>query len=185
MKLLNFEIKVRNNLLLQKMRERGWSNAELSRQSNVPQTTIGLLLNLKFDPLNKKGAWRQPVLKICDALQCVPDDVFPEAMPVWLKNTVEITSNEMIGLESESTPEDDYEKNELSEAIAKMLKTLSPREERVMRMIWLDGMSKVEVAEVFDVGAERIRQIEQRSFRKLRHPCRTKKITDWVDENEI
>ena len=65
------------------------------------------------------------------------------------------------------------------------LKTLTPREEKVLRLRFglEDGRPRTleEVGKEFNVTRERIRQIEAKALRKLRHPSRSKKLRDFLD----
>ena len=73
----------------------------------------------------------------------------------------------------------------LKEKIGEVLSTLTEREEKVIRLRFglEDGRSRTleEVGEQFDVTRERIRQIEAKALRKLRHPSRSKKVKDFLD----
>lgn len=73
----------------------------------------------------------------------------------------------------------------LKEQLADVLKTLTPREEKVLALRFglEDGNPKTleEVGRVFNVTRERIRQIEAKALRKLRHPSRSKKLKDFLD----
>ena len=73
----------------------------------------------------------------------------------------------------------------LKEQLAEVLKTLTPREEKVLRLRFglEDGRSRTleEVGKEFNVTRERIRQIEAKALRKLRHPSRSKKLKDFLD----
>ena len=68
----------------------------------------------------------------------------------------------------------------LKESTERVLKTLSPREEKVLRMRFGldDGAERTleEVGHSFDVTRERIRQIESKALRKLRHPSRSRRL---------
>ena len=68
---------------------------------------------------------------------------------------------------------------------AEMLDTLTPREEKVLRLRFGldDGRQRTleEVGKEFNVTRERIRQIEAKALRKLRHPSRSKKLKDFLD----
>jgi len=74
----------------------------------------------------------------------------------------------------------------LKEQLLDVLSTLTVREEKVLRMRFGldDGKSKTleEVGKRFDVTRERIRQIEAKALRKLRHPSRSKKLKDFLEE---
>lgn len=73
----------------------------------------------------------------------------------------------------------------LKEQLSEVLDTLTPREEKVLRLRFglEDGRSRTleEVGKEFDVTRERIRQIEAKALRKLRHPSRSKKLKDFLD----
>ncbi len=73
----------------------------------------------------------------------------------------------------------------LSEQTRKVLATLTPREEKVLKMRFgIDEKADhtlEEVGQNFDVTRERIRQIEAKALRKLRHPSRSKKLRSFVD----
>ena len=76
-------------------------------------------------------------------------------------------------------------KSNLSEATTKILSTLTPREERVLRMRFGVGMNTdhtlEEVGLQFSVTRERIRQIEAKALRKLKHPSRSKQLKSFLE----
>ncbi len=73
----------------------------------------------------------------------------------------------------------------LKEQLSEVLHSLTPREEKVLRLRFglEDGRSRTleEVGKEFNVTRERIRQIEAKALRKLRHPSRSKKLRDFLD----
>ncbi|MCL2813641.1 MAG: RNA polymerase sigma factor RpoD [Oscillospiraceae bacterium] len=73
----------------------------------------------------------------------------------------------------------------LREQLGEVLRTLSPREEHVLKLRFglEDGRSRTleEVGKVFNITRERIRQIEAKALRKLRHPSRSKRLRDYLD----
>jgi len=82
-------------------------------------------------------------------------------------------------------PQDSASYTLLKEEIAEVLHTLTPREEAVLRLRFGldDGHTRTleEVGEVFQITRERIRQIEAKALRKLRHPSRSKRLKDFLD----
>jgi RNA polymerase primary sigma factor len=75
---------------------------------------------------------------------------------------------------------------DLADQTRKVLATLTPREEKVLRMRFGIGEKKdhtlEEVGQDFEVTRERIRQIEAKALSKLRHPSRSKKLNAFVEE---
>ena len=75
----------------------------------------------------------------------------------------------------------------LRQTTTKILSSLTPREERVLRMRFGIGMNSdhtlEEVGQQFSVTRERIRQIEAKALRKLKHPTRAKLLKSFLDKN--
>ena len=73
----------------------------------------------------------------------------------------------------------------MKEQLLDVLDTLTPREEKVLRLRFgiEDGRTRTleEVGTEFNVTRERIRQIEAKALRKLRHPSRSKKLRDFLN----
>ena len=82
------------------------------------------------------------------------------------------------------TPEDEVSKNLLREDLEHVLDTLGPRERDVLRLRYGldDGRMKTleEIGQIFDVTRERIRQIEAKALRKLRHPNRNSILKEYI-----
>ncbi len=87
--------------------------------------------------------------------------------------------------EEAPVPADAASQTLLKEQLAEVLRTLTPREEKVLRLRFglEDGRPRTleEVGKEFAVTRERIRQIEAKALRKLRHPSRSKKLRDFLD----
>jgi RNA polymerase primary sigma factor len=83
------------------------------------------------------------------------------------------------------TPSDSVSSTMLKETLLGVLNTLTPREEKVLRLRYGvdDGRPRTleEVGKEFNVTRERIRQIEAKALRKLRHPSRSKHLKDFLD----
>jgi len=92
---------------------------------------------------------------------------------------------DFIADESQLSPYDATSKQMLKENVEEVLAALSPREHKVLRLRFgLDGQRPLTLEEVgreFAVTRERIRQIEAKAIRKLKHPSRRKKLQDYLE----
>ena len=83
-------------------------------------------------------------------------------------------------------PLDGASKQLLKDEIQEVLSTLTPREQRVLRLRFglEDGRSRTleEVGLEFKVTRERVRQIEAKALRKLRHPSRSRRLRGYLEE---
>ena len=74
----------------------------------------------------------------------------------------------------------------MTKELKNTLATLTPREEKVLRLRYGldDGKARTleEVGKAFNVTRERIRQIESKALRKLRHPTRSKRLKDFIED---
>ncbi|MBO4594123.1 MAG: sigma-70 family RNA polymerase sigma factor, partial [Clostridia bacterium] len=87
--------------------------------------------------------------------------------------------------EGSASPQEKVSGNMLREQILEVLDSLTPREQKVLRLRYGldDGRPRTleEVGREFNVTRERIRQIEAKALRKLRHPSRSKRLKDFLD----
>ena len=93
---------------------------------------------------------------------------------------------DFIESDSDYSPAENVVSNDLKERVREVLKTLAPREEKVLKMRFgIDVASEHTLEEVgkdFSVTRERIRQIEVKALRKLRHPSRSTKLKTFFDK---
>ena len=180
------QIKIKNAPLMELMKLCGYANAaELSRASGVPQSMIGQYLNLSQVPWSKvRNSWKKSVLDLAKCLQVIPENMFPaqhinKCLP---KNSIEATVdlNDLKALYS-GTLEPSIEDRLLEEcninAVANALDKLTDREAKILKMrhgIDCDQAYTLhQIADKFSVTPVRIRQIEDKAIRKLRHPSRS------------
>jgi len=110
--------------------------------------------------------------------------------PVSLETPVgegeDASIKDFIESEHDVSPAESVASNDLKERVREVLKSLTPREEKVLKMRFgIDVASEHTLEEVgkdFSVTRERIRQIEVKALRKLRHPSRTKKLQSFFEK---
>ncbi|AEH51992.1 RNA polymerase sigma factor RpoD [Pseudothermotoga thermarum] len=130
----------------------------------------------------------KPVEKIEEIMQAAKEIISLEA-PVG--EDEDSTVGDFIADESIPSPKKEAMRMLMREELEKVLRTLNPREAMVLKMRYglLDGKAKTleEVGQYFNVTRERIRQIEVKALRKLRHPSRSKylkAIISLLDQGE-
>lgn len=124
-------------------------------------------------------------------LQMVPDERIEELLELYADENQEyypkdITVGEMLSNLSTETVASDKDAyfSMFQTEIRNALSTLTPREEKVLMLRYgFDGWERTleEVGQIYNVTRERIRQIEAKALRKLRHPSRSKKIRDYYE----
>ena len=121
-----------------------------------------------------------PIEKIIEANRTAADTLSLD-MPVGDEEDTTIGS--FVEDDNTPSPADATSNTLLAEALTEILSTLTDREADVLRMRFgmFDGRTHTleEVGQIFGVTRERIRQIENKAIRKLRHPSRAKKIKDF------
>ena len=143
-----------------------------------------LLQELGHDPSAEEIAAEMdmPVEKVRDILKIAQEPVSLET-PIGEEEDSHL--GDFIPDEGASEPSEAASFTLLKEQLMDVLSTLTPREEKVLKLRFgiEDGRSRTleEVGKEFNVTRERIRQIEAKALRKLRHPSRSKKLKDFLN----
>ena len=173
------------------------SIADQARTIRIPVhmiETINKLVRTSRQMLSEMG--REPVPEELAKRLSMPLDKIRKVMkiakePVSLEAPVgdedDSSLGDFIADESALQPLDMAIHTNLKETCTKILSSLTPREERVLRMRFGIGMNTdhtlEEVGKQFNVTRERIRQIEAKALRKLKHPSRSKKLRSFLDHS--
>ena len=143
-----------------------------------------LLQELGHDPSAEEIAevMDMPVEKVRDILKIAQEPVSLET-PIGEEEDSHL--GDFIPDEDASEPSEAASFSLLREQLEEVLDTLAPREKKVLELRFgiLDGRTRTleEVGKEFNVTRERIRQIEAKALRKLRHPSRSKKLKDFLN----
>ena len=143
-----------------------------------------LLQELGHDPSAEEIAKEMdmPVEKVRDILKIAQEPVSLET-PIGEEEDSHL--GDFIPDEDASEPSEAASFSLLREQLEEVLDTLAPREKKVLELRFgiLDGRTRTleEVGKEFNVTRERIRQIEAKALRKLRHPSRSKKLRDFLN----
>ena len=152
--------------------------------NKVIRVSRQLLQELGHDPSAEEIAaeMNMPVDKVRDILKIAQEPVSLET-PIGEEEDSHL--GDFIPDEDASEPAEAASFTLLKEQLMEVLGTLTPREEKVLRLRFglEDGRTRTleEVGKEFNVTRERIRQIEAKALRKLRHPSRSKKLRDFLN----
>ncbi|MCL2392357.1 MAG: RNA polymerase sigma factor RpoD [Oscillospiraceae bacterium] len=152
--------------------------------NKVMRISRQLLQELGHDPTPEEIAadMGMPVEKVREILKIAQEPVSLET-PIGEEEDSHL--GDFIPDEDASEPAEAASFTLLKEQLSEVLGTLTPREEKVLRLRFgiEDGRTRTleEVGKEFNVTRERIRQIEAKALRKLRHPSRSKKLKDFLN----
>ena len=184
-----------NARLVDAGKERSLTQLDMVRIVGIPLYRLQSIENLRLMPIE------DDMIKIACVLERPIDYLFPEPLLSAVKvgvfscRKVEMAAPEVISLTkaqrlrllSDGGLETVVEKIDtelLAQRMAEVLETLSPREQLVIkRRFGLDGngaRTLEDVGSELGVTRERIRQIEDKAFRKLRHPSRSRRLKDYL-----
>ena len=153
--------------------------------NKLVRTSRQMMLEMGREPIPEELAKRlsMPVDKIRKVMKIAKEPVSLEA-PVG--DEEDSSLGDFIADENALQPIDSAIHSNLKETCTRILSSLTPREERVLRMRFGIGMNTdhtlEEVGQQFNVTRERIRQIEAKALRKLKHPSRSKKLRSFLDQ---
>ncbi|MBQ9271783.1 MAG: RNA polymerase sigma factor RpoD [Alphaproteobacteria bacterium] len=154
--------------------------------NKLVRTSRQMLAEMGREPVPEELAKRlsMPLEKIRKVMKIAKEPVSLEA-PVGDEDDSSL--GDFIADESALQPLDMAIHTNLKETCSNILASLSPREERVLRMRFGIGMNTdhtlEEVGKQFNVTRERIRQIEAKALRKLKHPSRSKRLRSFLDHS--
>ena len=186
------KVTVRNNLILNAIENAGYKSvSEFCRAVNLPKTALTELIAMRKPPLKQSGEFSENAKALMEELCLAPTDLWTsEQLTLKLKrNTAQrdvssegmraalgMHAEELLELMKPDDPDEAVLKHEMVSLVEEQLESLSPRAALVLRMRYGIGCEEHtldEVGEKFDLTRERIRQIEAKALRLLKHPKRS------------
>ena len=153
--------------------------------NKLVRTSRQMLAEMGREPVPEELAQRlsMPLEKVRKVMKIAKEPVSLEA-PVG--DEEDSSLGDFIADDTALQPLDSAIHSNLKETCTRILSSLTPREERVLRMRFGIGMNTdhtlEEVGQQFNVTRERIRQIEAKALRKLKHPSRSRKLRSFLDQ---
>ena len=179
-------IRAKNNLLLSRIEERGFSNiAAFCNYANVGYARVIEYICMRSSPRMRNGDWRKPALDIAEALDARPEDLWSseqQAMTEPVKVAKVVMSMAEYGRRlAASNPERQIEARQYRELIASAVDKLNPRERQIVRRRFGLETGKAEtysaIGKDFGVSGARVQEIERRAVRYMQGHLRDVGIT--------
>ncbi|MDC0056537.1 RNA polymerase sigma factor RpoD [Alphaproteobacteria bacterium] len=153
--------------------------------NKIVRTTRQIMSEIGREPTPNELAerLRMPIDKVKKVLKIAKE---PISLETPVGDEEDSSLGDFIEDKNALVPIDAAVKSSLRDTTTRILSSLTPREERVLRMRFGIGMNSdhtlEEVGQQFSVTRERIRQIEAKALRKLKHPTRARKLKTFLDE---
>ena len=187
MKAYRVKVSVRNNLLINAIEAAGYKSvAEFERAAGLAPSTASNLVSMRNCPIGQNGEFGRVAKIIMEVLGAAPSDLWTEEQLMlklrtnvgWREVDMDIESFKALAKQQGElaaalpSQEDVLLKIETAHVVDELLnKRVTSREQTVLREMMSDeGLTLKEIGEKMGVSAERVRQLQMKALRKLRHP---------------
>jgi RNA polymerase sigma factor (sigma-70 family) len=148
--------------------------------ANVHPSEYCALNNGMMSPVTEKGKIRVSAQRICDALEVDFADAFPRYF-CKLSQDKEVLYCQLVNDPEPEQPFDKLVFKQKKESIGRALSSLPARMQKVLKLMYWEDMTLDAVGEVIGVSRERVRQIQFKALRMLRHKTRSNLLTDCLN----
>lgn len=189
--ILDLRLIIRNKRLYEMRSSRGWSRDVLAELSGVKITRLVAAEQAKITLAREERE------ELASALNVEVDYIFPPELlgaisdEVLSHRHITLTQPNLVSLPRKQPlllGESDIDSSDLKQLLEDCINSLSPIEQRVIRLRFglEDGISKSleDVGKEFNLTRERIRQIEAKGLRHLRHPSKSRKLKDYLETGQ-
>lgn len=198
---LRLELRVKNNILWRAIHDRYSSVKDFCRRHpGISYATLCQLLRFQYSPFTKNGQYRGIVHRLEEVLGkpaavLLPMELYAQMLELGSRKTLEVSSftalpgavrQEILTLPApvEESPEAQAIGRELKEKIEEVLRKLTYRDREILKLHFGLGdgreMTFEEIAEIFQVSNQRVRQILAKTVRKLQGPYFFRPLMDFV-----
>jgi RNA polymerase sigma factor (sigma-70 family) len=180
-------IKIKNNILYSFIKEKNKTIAEFCRENNFSYQTVFRLLCFSGVYCKKnKNKFTPSAERIAKIFNVIPEVIFVDEFREIEKNSISIEANRdliELGWYGNQKFINQFEDVELKSTIKKVLATLSEKERMVIEYrygLYGDEYSISEISDILCVSKQRVKQIENKAIRRLRHPSRYKLLEQYL-----
>ena len=180
------KISIRNNLIIKDIEDQGFeSQSDFAKSIGMMPQTLSNLIAFRKAPINSNGTFCVEAMQVMEGLGACPTDLWTEEQLTLSlrRNSREVSigvqqlneiQNRMSGNFIEHDPTQTTNNSLVANKVKEILEGLTPRERKVLIMRFgIDGGKEHthdEIAAMYDVTRERIRQIEAKALRKMKDP---------------
>lgn len=186
-----FRVKIRlyNNHLVSRREANGMNAAAMCRDAGLSYPHYLNLEGLKESPIcPSSGKWRAIADRLFDYYKCEPHELFPDEVFLVAASKVEkeFDLDEVVPFLSQSQERmmEGPSAIELRDAMQISMSTLAPREQDVLRMVYVEGLNYDEISCKYNVTPVRVGQIKEKALRKLRHSSRCSHLRPFLGKQE-
>lgn len=168
----NVKITVRNNRLLQAIRKKYESVADLSRKMGRSQGAVNALVAMKVKPINEKG-WTELASDVAAMVGKEPVEIWPENLQdIRLSTSTSEFTIDMDGVKQIMSDNSTEKMIAHSQVLQQLDTRLTDKQKKVIDMRFKQNMSLEETGKVLGLSRERVRQIECKSIRRMRYDAK-------------
>jgi len=168
----NVKITVRNNRLLQAIRKKYESVADLSRKMGRSQGAVNALVTMKVKPINEKG-WTELASDVAAMVGKEPVEIWPEHLQdIRLSTSTSEFTIDMDGVKQIMSDNSTEKMIAHSQVLQQLDTRLNDTQKKVIDMRFNQNMSLEETGKVLGLSRERVRQIECKSLRMMRYDAK-------------
>jgi len=197
--MIKAEIRFKNATLMNALENSEYNSiAELSRVSEIPVYTLYHIASLNHTNISTENQ-----IKLAEMLNCNPYDLFEQyeevvkqskdypkklTKDIPIDSMLSLSSKEVLQLESDYNTDDIDDKESLEEDMSYLLNTLKDREKDILKSHFGIGevpMSIGEIATLYNLSYDRVRQIREKALRRLRFRSRVGLLKKYVREKDI
>lgn len=190
MKNLQITMTVRNNQILERRKELGFSQFEMAEAIGISHQKLGKFELCIDSPIDGIGNWTKCAIKLCDFLCEDPETIFSEDILAIKKNKIVREMNASCLLEhtkEQMLLESGVDRAKAEIVVNDIIRTLTLSEREVLRDgygLW-DGHSKCinsTAANMRNISMQRVCYIREKALKKLRHPSRANKLKELYNK---
>lgn len=166
------EVRVEEGLSFRELAEK------MGQEYKAPQYLWALSQGY-ISPINRHGEIKPWVEYLCAVLHAEPSYIFPREI-CDISNQLGLVYDQAVDMiHGRKLDEDTYLSEDLKSILKKTLRTLPPRYGKILVLRFYDNLTLEEIAKIFRLSKDRVRQIEARALRLLRHPAMSKKLLEY------